>query len=193
MKNWNNIGRVSVEKRDTGSIKHYDSLVEALHVIGLRSIDGVNEEGFIRRHWMMLGPSSYWSCTGDYFLIRDELGLVIPRWKVVEVFNEIPRDKYGWPIRHRLYRHYANFKFRDGPVPGRGGYRGGSRGAKKLWQLLKADHNDKHDEELKEYKFKRRDYGDKFSDFVCWDRYDGDHGDYGQRNWKNYRKHQWKD
>lgn len=189
MKNWNNIGTVSVEMRDTGSINYYDSLIEALYAIRVRGVDDVNEKGFIRRHWMMLGSASYWSCTGDCYLIRDELGLVIPHWKVVEVFNEIPRDKYGWPINHRFYRRYANFKFRDGPVPGRGGYRGGSRSPQRLWQLIKRDDFDKTDEEMKEYKFKRRDYGDKFADFESWDRY----REYHNRNWKRYRKTQWKD
>lgn len=189
MKNWNNIGCVSVEKRDSGEIKHYDSLIDALYSLRIRDIDEVNEKGFIRRYWMQLGSRSYWSCYGDYYLIRDEIGLVIPRWKVVEVFNEIPRDKYGWPINHAWYRRYADFKFRDGPVPGVRCWHSGSRAPKKLWQAVKEDHYDRHDEELKEYKFKRRDYHDRFWAFKDWDCY---HDDWRNRNWKRHRKHQWK-
>lgn len=188
MKNWNNIGAVVVYEYGKSNPKWYASLKDAMIDLerGYSSywekrplLDRINKRGWV--------GSDFWDC-GDRYLIKDDLGLVVPHWKITEVYNNLSYDDIN------AWRHWAyppkGYKFRCGPVPGRGYYwRGGSRAAKNLWQAVKADHIDKHDEELKEYRFKRRDYHDRFMEFIDWD---CNKSDWRDRNWKRHRNHQWK-
>ncbi len=189
MKNWNKIGAVVVYSNSPNP-KCYASLKDAIVSLNrgyshywerVPFIDQINKRG-----WMTHGD--FYIEIGDRYLIRDDLGLLIPHWRIkYEYENLSDQELNDWRY---WYRNKKNYKFRDGPVPGRGGWRGGSRAAKKLWQAVKADHYDNHDEDLKEYKFKRRNYDHRFAEFIDWDCY---HGDWGIRNWKKYRKTQWKE
>jgi hypothetical protein len=190
MKNWNDIGAVIVYRYSNPNPKWYASLKDAMLDIdrGFRRywektplLDQINVRGWLRGkegdgHWFV----------GDNYLIKDDLGLVIPHWKIVEVYKNLSYDDFNfWKF---WYNHKKSYKFRDGSVPGIRCWKPGGRRPQRLWQALKNSHYDEHDENLKEFKFKRRDYGDRFADFVDWERYHQK----DQKNWKKFRKTQWK-
>lgn len=190
MKNWNNIGAVVLYSKDNRNGRWFNCLEDAVRTLRrnywdqIDPIDVCNVKGYISFSsytWSTGRVSTY--VYGDQYLIKDDLGLVIPYWKIREVYDNLPALVY------RHWRFRGPYKFRDGPVPGSGGWRGGCRGAKKLWQAVKSDYFDKHDEELSEYKFKRRNYNDRFKEFRNWDR---NHSDWRDRNWKSFRKTRWK-
>lgn len=187
MNNWNEIGAVVVRTYGSLNPKWYASLNDAMIAIA-RSYSSYWEKipllEQINYRGGMMGDG--WLISGDRYVIRDDLGLLIPHWKIVDAYNSLSNDERD---RH-WYRREKNYKFRNGPVPGIRCYHTGWRKPKKLWQAVKADHYDKHDEELKEYRFKRRDYHDRFMEFIDWD---CDKDDWRNRNWKRHRKNQWKE
>lgn len=108
MKNWNNVGPVTVVT-NYGNIKYVvDNLFDAVCNIGPYEINRVNNSGIVctTKFWLIYGRT-------DLYVIYDELGLLIPRWKILEVWNSVERNSYGWPIR----KNEKNWNFRDGPVP----------------------------------------------------------------------------
>lgn len=187
MKNWNNIGAVIVYS-DGPNPKWYPSLKDALISLNMGYriywekvplVDKINKYGRLGEGWLI---------AGDRYLIKDDLGLIIPHWKIVDTFNNISCDDLeGW---RNWYRRHRPFKFRNGPVPNIRCWHAGSRAPRKLWQAFRVDHIDKNDEDLKEYKFKRKNHVERFARFRDWD---DDHFDWRDRNWKRHRKHQWKE
>lgn len=185
MKNWNDIRGVVVYTYGKPNGNYFCSLKDAIIALYRGYYSYWNSRSFISQinNTGLLGGEYTYGRPTDTWHIYDELDLLIPHWKIVEVYNNCSDEELGcWWARKK------KFKFRDGPVQGVWHRRGGYHGKGYVWQALKADYFDRFDEELKEYKFKRRHYKDRFNDFVCWER----DSNYGERSWKEYRKTRWK-
>ena len=127
-----------------------------------------------------------WSVYGDDYLIKDDLGLVIPRWKIVDVYDNLPTPVY------RNWRHRGPYKFRDGPVPGircwKPSGRNNRNGSPKFFQEMKAIVHCEDDEDIRYYKIKVRPQTEKFSNFRDWETPHYQE----EKNWKSFRKTRWK-
>lgn len=116
------------------------------------------------------------------------------------VFNEyheiiapdiIYEDVYQKRIKNQKWR-YRSFKFRDGPVENIRCYRGGWHYYRqvKTAQEYKENCSLVHNEDISFYKVKIRAKRNNNNLPNAWD--DLNHQDYNYKNWKNYRKTQWK-
>lgn len=120
MQNWNDIGTVTV--RDCqGRVHTYATLADAVRAIGPSypySPRRVNRRGWITNpEWFSLGGY------GDTHLVYDELGLLIPAWKIDEAFRfnpPKPRRYHGRRSRKFASELYGpeGKHFRKGAVEG---------------------------------------------------------------------------
>lgn len=122
--------------------------------------------------------------------LTDEHGLVIPRWRVMEVAEQFKYYQSPYPAWWRRYRNYtwdAERDFRKAPVPRTGGSRKGVRSYwnhPKTFQEMKAN---LLDEEALEYGIRIRAKRKHLP--TLWDEKLRSHFD--DRSWKNFRSHQY--
>lgn len=127
---------------------------------------------------------------GKYNLI-DEHGMIVPDWKLDEIFNQFPDRREL--RRRRWHRNYGVHTFRRGPVQGIRNWKASGRGQHRNIHTY-PEHRDNAglttDEDAQEYNIrprgKRR--GHNLPD--QWD--DLNFSDWKAKSWKNYRKFQWK-
>lgn len=122
-------------------------------------------------NWKTSESYDYW-CGGDPVIFVDELGMIIPPWKVQEVYNNLENvitNKWRvWGRRGRFSNYYR--------YP-------------KTLQEIRENIYFEEDEYTKHYniKFRRR----RSYIPTAWD--DRARKDIRDRSWKKHRKHQWKD
>jgi hypothetical protein len=121
--NWSKIGRVTV-KDYRGNVTEFASLADAV-----RSVNRYAECGSIERlrygrlAWGILSCPTW----GDSHIFLDELGLIIPVWRVQEAYRLLPnrylpaRRFYGWKrSTGHYYRHpKTTQELREGPTRAR--------------------------------------------------------------------------
>jgi len=200
-KNWRRIGSVKiVSQHATDSYWPkadglYDSLAKAVERYAWRhGEDSIYrlKYGWLTYHkWESYEPPHYrelFCVKGDDAVFIDECGLIIPPWRVIQEYNNLPKSK------KRSYRRHwrgGRYVFRRGPVEGIRKWRGGTwlRGPRTLQENREANFFFEHDEEARDYKIKGRAHRSKLP--TLWD--DRCRSNYGVKNWKQYRKHQWKE
>lgn len=121
------------------------------------------------------------------YILRTELGDIV---SLKELREALPRHIYRWERRDALIKSAG---FRQGPVP---------RTGKRRWRFASFYRRPKTRQEIKEsdsyfldedmiyYNIKSRAKRSSHSLPSSWD--DVVRSDYGLKNWKNYRKTQWK-
>jgi hypothetical protein len=141
---------------------------------------------YFRPRWLWYGGvwyhgASFTLVIGDHGLkFYDELGLRIPRWRVLETYSSIPKPA----------KSSRRFKYRDGPVEGIRCIRGGWG-----WYRRPRTHQQnsvksalRRDEEMLEYgiveRAKRRRLPTDWDDIRRYDRRD--------RSWKRHRERQYR-
>ena len=169
-----------------GHVWTADSLVAAVLKAGYHyNIDKIGY-GYLRYY------SKEWNYTfggGDDFVIYDELGLKVKPWKVKETYYNLPHEVrepnyyyWRWRKTHAKPEHYRKY-----PVPHTGvsHWRRGDRRIRTL-QQMRAEEALDLDEDAIEYNVKPR------QKFIPNDR--DDHIVYVPRtkNWKKFRRNQWK-
>lgn len=130
-KYWGNIVAASVSTH-TGKVDYYSSLEDAIYAYW-RFIPDLKYGHLGYASHRYTGSPYYMYYTppcfgGDVIIFKDELGLVIPVWKIKEVYHSLP--PYQPVIRHKYRRWFWYFydhdrDFRNGPVPGIRCWRGG--------------------------------------------------------------------
>jgi len=119
-----------------------------------------------------------------FYVLKDDCGLVIDPSLIGYYYdqfkNEIKKTRYGW-------RRGGNFVFRDGPVENIHHYHGGH-----YYRRVRTTNERRDlaacevDDDVRDYNIKIRGRRKELPD--AWD----DVGRQYHKNWKNFRKHQWK-
>ena len=183
MRNWTIRGPVSLRDYVKGQTTEFASAEEFVKSWFGQHIRG----GF--------GDSTVLNCVGDpekvwfgiryRYLLLDENGLIIPMWKIEELYRQ-------YPVPFRPYRRQAPYRYRYDPVPGiRGRWRCGSwyKRPGTLQEMREAVALE-HDEDAREYHIKPRRSRPNIPNSY-WDMQRGDVRN--RRNWKSVRKTQWKE
>lgn len=202
---WSKIGAVTV-KRYNGIMKTYGSLSEAFRHRNLRlGYSKANIYGHFQNvGWNSFTREYYRYGIGDEYIIRDEYGLVIPRWRIVEeavkttpwLFSTM-RVSYRFGVKG--YEPHGPY-WRNGPVferklrkPGKHHGYGKCKARKHYGRRRERSQQERSiaylmlvDEEMLEYGIKVR--GNRGLERMDWDRRRRDK----PANWKRYRKTQYK-
>lgn len=190
---WDNLGEITVKTWDF-QVKTYPSLEEAVRSLYFNKYWAYDNDtlkyGYLRycsknADYRHLGIIS----SGDTKIFLTCEGVIIPPWKVMEVYNNLP---YVEPYRASWARR-PMFKFRDGPVHGIRCWRGGGS-----YHRRPGTHSERrdtafheaYDEDCLEYEVKIRGRRRHKSLPTSWD--DLSKSDWKAKSWKNYRSHQWK-
>lgn len=177
-KDWTRVGPVTVRLLDalhfTGRELHFADLETAIAKIG-----GRRTFVFVGAFGWRMAPS----CGGniDHAVFFDELGMQIPRWRVAIAETNVRGRWKSPPVR-----------FRDGPLSRIGSKRSGGhfyRLPRTRQELTAAAAHDA-DSEAVALAGRWRARRNRANLTTAWD--DVPCGRRG-RNWKNFRKHQWKD
>lgn len=181
-----------------GKIENFANLDDAVIRVGWYRIEECRGRSELGCQTPRLGTSGYpiygrfdW-IGGDPVLFFDEMGLLIPVWKIRERamalrLHYYPKHWFGrWSLGDK-----GKYTFRDGPVPGIWNRRGGKhRGSHQRLPLYRENSFlFDFDEEAAEYKIKPRKGRDEY--LLWWD--GGDYKREDRRNWKKYRTHQWRE
>lgn len=107
--NWSDVGPVTLIGRHEEP-RVYDSLDDLCEDVGYYFIDNYVLDHETEKEYLEL---SWW---GRRYYVRDEAGLIVPRWKMLEVASA---------YQYRVYRTgrlscYREKDFRNRPVPGTG-------------------------------------------------------------------------
>lgn len=141
-------------------------------------------------------PWTYAYRAGDELELRDELGMLIPLWRIQEAYaqiNEPPRWRRGFNLRNICYwsRDWT-FTYRSGPVP----YTRKRRRRKyfrdiRTTQELRENHGLDHEEDMRWYGIRAR--GARRGSTLP-DSYEDIHFGYDRaKNWKRYRRTQYRE
>lgn len=176
-KSWKTVGKVEVQTR-RGDRKSFDNLEDAV----IAFWDKVPE---CKHGWIVVQPSTWQfeGCySGDPVLFKDEDGLVVPPWKLREVYNRLPEPVYP---HHRA----KDFVFRRGPVKHINRRRWHRSPGPSTTQERREAVALEIDEDAVEYHILPRRGIDDLPNSL---------DDCGRnwlirRSWKHYRKHQWKE
>lgn len=191
---WDNLGAITVKTFDF-NVKVYPSIEEAVRCLyyGYHAYhNDVIKYGYLRHcfknpDYRLVGAPY---ATGDTKIFLTCEGVVIPPWKVMEVYNNLP---YVKPYRASWARR-SKFKFRDGPVPGIRCWKASGRGYHRhvftQAERRETAFHEHYDEDCAEYGVKIRGKRHHMSIPNSWD--DLSYSDYRKKSWKNYRSHQWK-
>jgi hypothetical protein len=188
---WDNLGEITVKTWDF-KVKTYPNIEAAARDLYFGYYQWSRDDiklGYLRycsknpefRH---IGLTT----AGDTKIFLTCEGVVVPPWKVMEVYKNLPWvDKPSW--------RYGNYEYRAGPVPGihcwkAGRYRG-YRAPKTTQERREHDFIDKYDDDCIEYGVKIRAKRNLRNVPNRWDDIRVSHG-YYSKNWKKYRSHQWK-
>ncbi len=130
-KDWSRIGPVTVHNI-TGWVKPFTCLDDAVRAIGRGNIDrlkygrlGLCADPFwgYRHNKQDDAPQRDCSwiaaCKGDAYVVRDELGLIVPVWRIKQAAEDLLDPAGFWR------RRYQPHVFREGPVPNTRCHRGG--------------------------------------------------------------------
>ena len=130
-------------------------------------------------------PDQHWFGVLYRYLLLDDSGLIIPVWKIEELYRQYPVEFRGYWSRKQ------NYRFRYDPVPGiRGRWSCGSWYKRpKTRQEMRAAVALERDEDAREYHIKARRSRPNIPNSY-WDMQRGDVRN--RRNWKSTRKNQWK-
>jgi len=191
LKNWNNIGPVTVKNYGNGRVYAFKSLEEFFSMIGFSLLDRIGGEEVKKKFDTSLtNIFKYNRCV----VVFDQHGLIIPVWKIEEVYRVAKKshdDHWGsWRIRdckHCVHR-------RD-PIPGtskrRGTYFGSWYKKPKTMAERRAAEALASDEEARYYNVRVRGRRSNHNLPEPYD--DRPRGDAdNRRNWKQNRKTQWK-
>ena len=130
MKNWKKIGQVKIvfaavhkyydyTKKQYVEYKelNFDTLPKAVEWLGCGHIQKL-EYGRLGVYWAEDINNRYpvyvEICKGDELVVRDEMGIDIPIWKLKETFNNLPRDckvrrqHYRSRYRHKRSKYIKN-------------------------------------------------------------------------------------
>jgi hypothetical protein len=171
-------------KSTNGRIWTFDSLEDAVVKMNREFPIANLKYGSLR--WYSKTYDFHFGC-GDYVVYRDEIG-IIPVWRIKEAFYNLPlevREPTYWYWRWRK-AHAKPEHFRKYPVPHTGSRRYGHDRRIRTLNELKAECAFELDEDVVDYKIKRR------ARYIPDDR--EDYVTYVPRchNWKKFRRHQWK-
>jgi hypothetical protein len=187
---WDNLGEITVKTWDF-QVKTYPNIEAAVRSVQFGSYywNDTIKYGYLRycssnpeyRHIGHIGDSKI-------FLTCE--GVIIPPWKIWEVYNNLP---YVEPYRASWARR-SKFKFRDGPVPGIRCWKASGRGYHRhvftQAERRETAFHEHYDEDCIEHQVKIRGKRRHMSIPNSWD--DLSYSDYRKKSWKNYRSHQWK-
>ena len=163
-------------------------------------VDNYNVYFIARNFRSQLGAEyrdvSYWSYHGPHRykefipnVVVDEWGDVIPVSVLLELKKSRPTPKRRWHYRY----DQSKARFRIDPVPGIHKYScGGYYRHIHTTQELRENDFLKYDEDAINYNIKSRSRRNKGILPTAYDDIPYSHG-YYSKNWKKYRKHQWKD
>jgi hypothetical protein len=186
---WDNLGEITVKTWDF-KVKTYPNIEAAARDLYFGYYQWSRDDikvGYLRycsknpefRH---IGLTS----TGDTKIFLTNEGVVIPPWKVMEVYKNLPwKEQKSW--------RYGNYKFREGSVPGIRCWRGGRgyyRRPGTFGERRETAFHEQYDEDCLEYEVKIRGRRRHKSLPTSWD--DIGLSDWKKKSWKNYRSHQWK-
>lgn len=115
MKNWTNIGLVILVDRLTKKGTTFDSLEQLMAGAGSNLIYNIGENTGVTKT-----TEEYYSWPEKRYYILDCNGLVIPFWKISEVYNNIPPREDPYCLGFRLYQNTGTYQYRYGAVPGTG-------------------------------------------------------------------------
>ncbi len=187
---WDNLGEITVKTFDF-NVKVYPSIEEAVRCLyyGYHAYhNDVIKYGYLRHcfknpDYRLVGPPY---ATGDTKIFLTCEGVIIPPWKVLEVYNNLPwKEQKSW--------RYGSYKFREGSVPGIRCWRGGRgyyRRPGTFGERRETAFHEQYDEDCIEYEVKIRGRRRHKSLPTSWD--DIGLSDWKKKSWKNYRSHQWK-
>lgn len=191
---WDNLGEITVKTYDGKQevFPDLESAVESLYFSSYYRADVV-QYGYLKYYSNRPEWREWYGGPGDTKAFFTSEGLMIPVWKVMEVWRTQPhtsRRDNRW-----YYRRRNKFKFRDGSVEGircwkPGRYRG-YRHIQTHQEIRENDFLDNYDEDAIEYKVKARGRRRRHNLPTPWD--DIRCHSYGRKNWKHFRKHQWKE
>ena len=127
--------------------------------------------------------------TYDY-IVRDELGTIITCNELREIASKNRTSR--WRKRYLSQAEVTQKHFRDIPIPYTG-RRPGYNVYRKIHTTPEHRDNDflNYDEDALEYNIKARPSRRKHMLPTSWD--DNVRSDFGCKNWKRFRKHQWKE
>jgi hypothetical protein len=191
-KNWSHIGEVTLRHRD-GRRWKYPSLKAAIQ-------DNT-------RGWQKWGDRAevYVFCTvdgvvtktriesGDTYTVVDEIGMIIPVWRIAEEGSKLGLSRNRICIRWYRRPYAAGYRserhFRRGPVPGtrRWSFRKG-HGPRTTQEIRENEALD-YDEDALNYGIRVRD-GRRYPNIPdSWDEYEGRR----ENGWKAHRRTQWRE
>jgi len=196
-RDWSRLGPVSVrsyttERRSFGRsftyeyvpiIKHYISFAEAVIAVGYTHVMALQYDR--PKNMYLLAP-------GDDYQFLDELGFVIPVWRVKQEALSLSEKEWSkaprW-MRPRWSRR-RDFVFRRGPVEGIRCYRGGGGWQRAIRTHAEIRENEAlyFDADAKEVGIEPR--GHRRNLRTSWD--DPGRSDHDVRSWKKHRKTQWR-
>lgn len=199
MKNWNNLGKVTVRCYN-GTSKAYKDIEEACRDVGWYYIDQL-KSGMLSyysrfaeyREPRYLKGSFYTPVylRGDTHIFLDELGLAIPVWKVQEVSRSIKEKTYFGRGFWRNHPFDYEKNFRNGALPFIRCRRGGHHSLRHI--RTTAEHRENafmlFDEECIEFGIKAR---GKRRGHNLPTLYDDIPREYRNLSWKKYRNKQYK-
>lgn len=191
-KNWNNIGCVTVKHWD-GKTESFDCIEHAVFAYR-RRISSLKYDHL--KTYSEILERNFCLTAGDDFVFLDELGLIIPVWKIKEVYKNLPNDWFiihtRWLFRDPRHRNGGDF-YRNSPVPCiRKGWSRRYSTYRYPKTLNETKQNcgfvNEYKELVNELKIKIRKRCTKLP--TSWD--DDMRSDWRDKSWKRFRKHQWK-
>ena len=187
---WDNLGEITIKTWDL-QVKTYHSLDEAVRTLYYGYYEygrDVIKYGYLR--YISNNPEARLNAltAGDTKIFLTCEGVIIPPWKIMEVYNNLP---YVAPYR---YRSGGRFTFRHGPVEGIRCWRASGRGYHRRVfsqaERRETAFHERYDEDCLEYEVRIRGKRRHKNIPTLWD--DLSLSDYRKKSWKNYRSHQWK-
>ena len=188
MRDWSIRGPVSLRDYSTGQTTNFSSAEEFVKSRLGRAVRG------------SIGDTSVLNKTGDTegkfgfflynyrYLLFDECGLIIPMWKVEELYAQYP-EPFRFPVWRRRSGRY---RYRRDPVPGTScGWAGGHwyKHPQTMNEMRAAVALDS-DEDAREYHIKPRRSRPNIPS-AYWDMQRADVRE--RKSWKKHRKHQWRE
>ena len=189
MRDWSIRGPVSLRDYSTGQTTDFSSAEEFVRSRLGRAVCG------------SIGDTSVLSKTGDTedrfgflltyrYLLFDECGLIIPMWKVEELYRQYPREVWI-PVRWRSGGRRVRYEYRRDPVPYTScGWAGGHwyKHPRTMNEMRAAVALDS-DDDAREYHIKPRRSRPNIPN-AYWDMQRSDVRN--RKSWKAHRKHQWR-
>lgn len=173
MRDWSIRGPVTLRDYTAGKDHAFDSVEE---FVGSSLAYNTQYQIGIRQDWLEGRPR---------YLLLDENGLIIPLWKVAELYAQFPYKRKSWRSRR-----YGEYHYRHGSVPGiRKRKNGHWYKRQRTMAEKRAAASLEVDEDAREYHIKPRRSVPNIPDAYD-DRIRSDCNI--RRSWKRHRKTQWR-